>query len=569
MLILSAAIVSSLQDPLRNICNHTTMAAYLSLCEFHPLSTLTITTTDHMVFHDNKKRRQRHANIAKPASAITIQDLPDELLLKILDNTPIRDLLKCRQTSRVLVPASTSLLRSRLKVLYVHPTAPSLRTAIELCRSDLCTEIEEVALLGKVPWPEILKYARDPRAETERARRERRTAISDYLPWTAEMPKSKLKGITSAISTDQRAVRSDRPGFSGRSFAKTYVQLLDALTNLPKARKLSFRSSCVSPAFNMISRSQIESHTLKSCQLGPQASRLGLGVQVSGKKKKDASEDRPFSDADAIFALLDSAPIPYTELVVTDEMRYVSEYFRSLSPGGSVFPDRLRHKVSKLTSVEFHVTTGWLFTEWQRTCYAILAQCAPQLQSLTLRFQHNAAMRTAQGDKSLSTVIRDLNFPQLQKLKLVALLPTPEDDRNWRPVCHMYSLAQFVENHRSSLTSIRLENVLFGMPCDGSTLLEQMRSILAMRRRLEAAEGGDHDPALLIDVTWVVNRYARDPRCNKEDTGAGHNCKHDCGFFAPISYGGATGPVGCRAMRELAVELGATTDNKVWAFRSS
>lgn len=510
--------------------------------------------TGNMVFYDrSKKRHQRTANTTK--SATSIANLPDELLLKVMDNVATGDLLKFRQTSRVLVAASTSLLRSRLKVLYVHPTPTSLRSAIEICHSDLCTEIEEIALLGKVPWYEILKYARDPRLETERARRHGRPAFVDYLPWPAKMPKMKVDISSADSSRDKRLIESDRPELGGRCFAEVYVQLLDALANLPKARKLSFRSSCGSPGFNMVSQSQIESHTTKSCHQAPEHSDLSL---TKRDNKSDGMSDTRFSDSDAIFALLDCMPTPFTELVITDEMRYIAEHAKSLSPTkGSFFFTRLRNKVANLTSVEFHVTTGWLFTEWQRTCCAILALAAPQLQSLTLRFQHNAAMRRAQADESLSTVIRGLTFPRLQRLDLAALLPPREDARVWRPVCHNYNFAQFVRNHRGSLSQIRLENVLFGMTCQEATLLEQTRAILAMQKKSQAS---------LIDANWLINRYMRDPRCNKEETATGHNCRHDCYLYSAFSYA----PIGISKMCEFAGELGAkfNEEAQVWTFRN-
>ena len=532
--------------------------------KFHFQSTGTTDASTDMVFRDNKskKRGQRTANVADTAK--TVGDLPDELLLKIMGDTATGDLLKFRQTSRVLVAASTTLLRSRLKVLYVHPTATSLRTTIEICYSDLATEIEEIALLGKVPWQEILKNDRDTRAEPERTRRESGLAKLEYLPWPARMPKLKLSDA--ATGTEYRMPKSEFPRCK---FAEQYEQLLDALAHLPNARKLSFRSSCTLPGFNMISQSQIDSHTTKSCRPQCQQSKLSREEQIyDQKKKKPVPQVQLFSDADAIVALLDSMPVPFTALVVTDEIRYISEHSRSLSPDGYSFASRLRNKISNLISVEFHVTTGWQFTEWQRACHAMLALCAPQLQSLTLRFQHNAAVRTVQGETSLSTVIRDLKFPRLERLELAALLPAREDDKNWRPVCHMYNFAQFVENHRSSLSAIRLENVIFGMSYHGPLLLEQTRAILATRRLAGARENGDQVAGSPIDVTWLINHYTRDPRCKKEDTGAGHNCRHTCWLYAPSSYGGSTG---CVAFRELAQELGATLDEEVqvWTFRSA
>ena len=193
-----------------------------------------------------------------------IKDLPDELLLEILDDAPTSDVLRFRQTSRALLPASTTVLRQRLKVLYIHPSRSSLRSAVAICYSDLSAEIEEVYLIGKTPWQEIRK-ANDKFWQhfAGRTRAGRRSAILDYFPWPAQ--RRKLKLGTKGISTEQARI-SERSNTAGHFFAKAYIQLLEALAKLRKVSKLTFASSRDISGFNKTSQDNIESYAAKSCQ---------------------------------------------------------------------------------------------------------------------------------------------------------------------------------------------------------------------------------------------------------------------------------------------------------------
>ena len=86
-----------------------------------------------MVFSVSKRRVRVKA---QDEADTTFLDLPDELLLAILERTDsITEVLRLRQTSKVFVPACSSIVRNQLKTLYIHPRKTSVDRAIQIRES--------------------------------------------------------------------------------------------------------------------------------------------------------------------------------------------------------------------------------------------------------------------------------------------------------------------------------------------------------------------------------------------------------------------------------------------------
>lgn len=104
---------------------------------------------------------------------------------------------------------------------------------------------------------------------------------------------------------------------------------------------------------------------------------LSIFEQLNGPTKKPEPTNKPFVDADALFALIDAMPVPYSTLLVTDELRSVDILAAQLAVNSPAPAHLLRQKLSNLTTISFDVMTRrYLRKEWQTAC------CAPIEKSI-------------------------------------------------------------------------------------------------------------------------------------------------------------------------------------------
>ncbi|CZT16011.1 uncharacterized protein RCC_01851 [Ramularia collo-cygni] len=165
-----------------------------------------------MVFYNPPKRQPRKAADGK------ITDLPDELLLNVLNYLGPNDTQKFRATCRAFAPIGSTAIAQRYKILYISPMRSSLLAAVEICAHPIFSSIiEEVVVLGSEPQREQSKWYRE---------------FGDYLlTWPTTFP------------TVGKTVVSKNESPSSGGFLDIYKPLLDALSALPRLKKLSFASA--------------------------------------------------------------------------------------------------------------------------------------------------------------------------------------------------------------------------------------------------------------------------------------------------------------------------------------
>ncbi|GAB7323650.1 hypothetical protein MBLNU13_g07130t1 [Cladosporium sp. NU13] len=338
-----------------------------------------------MVFHAESKRRNRE----KPQTEAhtTFLDLPDELVLAILERTDgISEVLRLRQTSKVFVPACSSIIRKDLKTLYIHPRQISVEQGIELCKTDLASSIEEICFINKIRW--------------------------DMIPVPAHFDK-RFGHSWPSLGLHERKNELNL------GFTAYYEELLTALATLPSAKTLSFKNTCDGPGFNMVSEKTIYNWAFTVIKTARTWDAMAESRALSSFQKAEAKlygmpKVKPmrngfnFSDLDAVVAAL--GRITITTLKLTEELPYADE--RSLATAS----------LNYLTHVELLVHLGWQKSAWQRFCHELLRHAAPTLQTLNLTFKHNPATAwRRKAETSLATIVRDIDFPKLRSLELRAL----------------------------------------------------------------------------------------------------------------------------------------------------
>lgn len=282
------------------------------------------------------------------------------------------------------MPACSSTVRARLKVLYIHPSPSSVRRAINICQSDLSSDIEEICLVNKVQWYEI--------------RRRLRHCSECGLEYT--WPSGTPKGTEDKFDL---------------SFGEGYSELLSSLAKLTSVQALSFTDACYQPGFNMVSTQTVANWMDTVKVLPTSKERRAENKLYKSKTAITASPRFSFTDADVLQSLFQS-PLGnrLRKLKLTEELPHGNRWQRCIVP-------------SMLTHVELHVNTGWAYrNKWEELCFQVLHHSAPTLQSVNLAFQHNPSFkREHKADRSLEAVLQEIEFPALQRLELHSLEPKP------------------------------------------------------------------------------------------------------------------------------------------------
>lgn len=108
------------------------MRQALILPHIRPSLTIPNISSASMVFRESPKRLSPKRQPRKAADG-KITDLPDELLLGILDHLEPLDCLRFRATCRAFTPSGNTAITQRMRKLYVSPSRSSLLAAIEIC----------------------------------------------------------------------------------------------------------------------------------------------------------------------------------------------------------------------------------------------------------------------------------------------------------------------------------------------------------------------------------------------------------------------------------------------------
>ena len=425
-----------------------------------------------MVFHRQPKTRQRSA----PAWA-TINDLPHELLLTVFDHFETKSIANLRLASRHLEPVCNTTLAARLHRLYIHSTTPSLRQALLVCAHPIYRQhIEEIVVLGKIPWSESRLATRKSEGWQE------------FCAWPSQFPRDTKAGVE--IMPTKAAVST---------FQEGYEQLLVALTGLPKLQKLRFSGSALEPGWNKSSQAIIDAHATKT------------------KKSRPGSLGARFTDMDAVLAIL--ASTTFTSLQLDDELPLSQDLARSA---------QLHSILENLTNLDLTLlsmkSNGAFYPQ-------LIRRALPMLRRLRL------VISSKHGRRPGSTFGRDLAplLPEpssssdldseppatgLETLILEHEDPPPhpkcvDKRRLSRPDRQYFDLVAFLRQFKQSLKHVRIQNMMF-MDAEGSrsgSIAESLNTVreAMLQQDVEAFPRLQH-------FEWRINRYNHHEKCKSKLT---------------------------------------------------
>lgn len=459
-----------------------------------------------MVFYQPPKRQPR---VRQPNDQATIIDLPDELLLQIIDGLPWQTILNLRRAHRHMTPVCNTFITKRLKRLYIHPSTMSLRAAVEICHHpSFNEEIDEVVLLGRVDWQAIGKEWPTYRTESEAVSVKKKYPgwKGKFKPWPLTYPQAAGKGAgRPASSLGQQAHDKSVP------FDAAYAPLLDGLKMLPKLKNLFFTESCSKPGFNMVKESKIVSHA-----------------------KLAATTDRIVARADAevVFALLSHPGLGFTELALGGgELPFPP---RMLSLPTSSASTMGYEALAGLTSIQLQFDQGWELSKWHICCGNLLAH-AGQLQHLRLDWRANAYKQQSVCDECaahyvLSSPLKPgkeyLRWPNLKSFVLTSI-PTTSCHPS-RPICHLFDMPAFIFAHAATLEHVEISNVTFAGYNSTTDTCESVDNMLSL------TIGVLEECKQLFSVSWTIDRFGHHEQCKKKQNVLFDDCarKLGCGLYS-------------------------------------
>lgn len=456
-----------------------------------------------MVYYELTKR-ERVSRKDKPSDSSGCM-LPNELLVQVAGHLPTNDILSFRLASRALAGDGATAIKTRLTRLYIHPSGPSLRTAVDICNSELGSAVEKVCLLGKILWQQNLESHRDFRHAEASSIYLRDNVFDTFRPWPHAFPKPKT-------NHEKDEHRHD-------TFDAAYQPLVDALARLPKLTKIAFAETINGDGFNKISQAKIDAHAQK---------------YVSMKKPSITTKAgrHSWSDADAVLDLLSASRLTFSGLSLMADLPFITRLSREMTADSDDQPVKSRYSeaIGRLETLELHLDCGWNDTEWHRFCSVLLSKTLG-LKRLRVVFKHNAAVRRFEVMTCLTNILGLTTLRELQSLELIAQLPGPVDGRSYRPITLRFDLPGFLARH-AALQILRLSNVLL------AKTFADRGVVMTLRTTLDSVQAADSN---VRNFAWRISRYTSDPRCKRADGGSLiHDCKFYCGIYCSMEVGMVT-----------------------------
>ncbi|TKA22085.1 hypothetical protein B0A50_08463 [Salinomyces thailandicus] len=511
-----------------------------------------------MVFYQPPKR--------KPGNKTNLGDLPQEILLQILRDEGLStpDLLRARLANSVLTAGCSDILNERLRVLYVHPSASSLKHAVSICEhSILGAKIEEVVLVGKSMWREIEVLYPGFRNHSEQQWRLAAGFASRFRPWPRKFPeKHSFQGGRVPELSDSHA---------GMPFETEYKRLINALACWSGLKKIAFAETVAVAGWNQPSEYVVKTHAQKNSEPAKDF------IRPSQKQRQRTTTDTRHSDIDVLLSLLFHPSLDFSTLSIGDDMPFSSAWkYHEIPPLLENALESRAHKLAALTNLELTFTRGWRGTPWHTFCRNTLEQ-ATGLRHLRLVWKPNAAVkysreeeaiwealpsRPASADPPSETASASLPPstypPTLKTFELIANPPPPSTaTRAPRPLCFITEdLGGFLTSHASTLEKVVFNNIVFISRPSDFALLPTTRAALAALQ--------DCAKLKLKHVRWVVSRFEHDARCKKRDGEATVGCKLDCGVYCELDRRNAKMERVEGLAREVGVSLGE--EGEGWEF---
>lgn len=339
--------------------------------------------------------KNRHCAKQRQSGTTTFVDLPDELLLNILQHTDVTAVLRLRETSKSVVPACTEAIKDKLKILYVHPSPSSVQRAISICRSHLSSEVKEICFVSKkfhVSNDHDYNHCSGGLLE---------------LPWPVREPLQ--EDVSRKTSWEGAHIIS--------KFQSSFRELLSSPTAL-KITTFSFTEACDKPGFNMISTQRIANWRKTILSAAP-------SEQRKAEDKYHAARSRfrsrfQFANIDALASVLSDPRFTFTRLKVTHELAHAGCAFdRSMPYIGNY---------RALTHVELTVSHGVCRSPSERHYRDFLDNTAGTLIELKIGIQYSHPIPidpNPHRESGLTCVFHLPELPQLRHLELHRL-PSPD-----------------------------------------------------------------------------------------------------------------------------------------------
>lgn len=392
-----------------------------------------------MVFQNCKNRHR--AKQEKPSTKANFNDLPDELILNVLEYVDLTEVLRLRGASKSFFPACTEVIRHKGKLLYVHPSPSSVQRAIAICQSDLSSEVEEIAFVSK-----NFEFRNDHD-------RQYRPAGPAAFTWPVREPLEEDVMHTGRYG-DQLVISK---------FSSSYRELLSALAAL-QISTFSFCESCDRPGFNMISDQRLAGWKQTIEPDIPSKERKAENKLYAAKFKLVPQTKFQFTDIDALASILGDTRLQFTRLKVTHELAYAGCAL-------SLDMAHLAHWRS-LTHVDLTISHGWLPSDYEFLYGDLLDLTSSTLCELKLGFEYRAAKPIVhvpgQKESSLINILHLLNLPQLQRFEL-RRFPAPDlkltagrnanASANAISIQHIF-LGDFLEDRAPNLRFLQLTNII-------------------------------------------------------------------------------------------------------------
>ena len=549
-----------------------------------------------------------------------IEDLPNEILIRVANDMDLRSVSNLRLASRRFSGVANDYLRERMSLLYLHPNRHSVKRLLEICSNGLYAgKITQLCLLGDPMWRAILDayppyraghlevnyqdfvtrshWCNSPMGGQRFKAWPRSYGLFDSVKKSpAPMPSpergdSRPKGKKPILGTKSPTQRSsqkagasrdkgkkkDTPGElqpedPGAGFEACYKLLIDALAGLPNLRELGYMTAATYAGLNPATAKQIESHA--------HATTAGI---VNGNNSRDAEFVGRRSDADVFYGILASPRLRFTKLSLRSELplhENVAPQLPLLMPPDITNP--FSRAMSRLTRLDVSIDCGWGVNEPQRMYKRLIRGSRHSLQWLRIRliYNHSSSVRWISYwvENPLTGYEEDsepLSLRNLQHLEFI-LVNNPTVDEisrhpsgRWqRPPTIGIAGDRFWLPCLGTLTTLRFHHVVtlqperewprrgYGVPETIKYHLEYLKEYLRTH------------PHKLERFDWVVPAFRHHPRWNAatdSEVPVDRYCQRfDCGIYSSETVM----PSDLDEMKRVANELGVEFDSEseTWNF---
>lgn len=368
-------------------------------------------------------------------ATMSMEGLPNELVMMIADHLQTKDILRCRHVWNKF----TAVLQNRSKRLYVHPTR--LRDVIAVCdRPDFSESITELVIVGRIPeyaWTFTRLFAYD------------REYVVGH-PWP-ETP------LTDPLTIPKHRYQFKR--IEKEPFSQQYRDVVKALQNLKYLEAVRFSDSASLPGICPVTTSTVERYPGSIKCFKDSHDKGGLEVSLRTR----------WTDAEVFFGILLSLPNMFTSLAIDHHFamgRFVS--WKLLMDANQMhhysYPDSERTfgfgKQVTHCCVVIPGTTEYHDFVQRLTC------SMPALQSLTLLYVPLNDHATKEHDwistKNCKSCLDSFsrldymlsNIHCSDNLKHLELQASTSDGKPLR----MWGLKPLLERHMDSLKSLKISN---------------------------------------------------------------------------------------------------------------